>query len=165
MLETGGPLPMSDAWKIVLTSALTIVGGVIVLVFGHLAQRFFIDPLHEQTRVIGEIAYALAYYAPVYANPGPTHIVLGPGPIDLTAATEDALRALASRLIATTTLIRWPGLARFLSLPSAKDVLASASRLIGLSNSVRTGTPAGNLEIRNTVLRLLRITWVPLEMV
>src|SRR5437879_10209760 len=152
---------MSDLWNIILTSALTVVGGVLVLMVGQLAQRFFIEPLHEQANVIGEIAYALAYYAPVYANPGPTRVVIGPNGVNLTAATEDGLRALASRLIATTTAIRWYGLARwaFLRLPPRRDVLEGASKLIGLSNSIRTGTPAGNLEIRNRAVRLLRINW------
>ncbi len=152
---------MSDTWKIIVTSAPTVVGGVVILVLGQLAQRFFIEPLHEQAKVIGEIAYALAYHAPIYANPGRTRVVMANG-IDLTAATEDALRALASRLIATTTPIRWYGLALFLSLPSRKDVLEGASKLIGLSNSVRTGTPEGNLKIRNHIMNLLRIAWVTL---
>lgn len=118
---------MSDLWKIVLTSALTVVGGVLVLVVGQLVQRFFIDPLHEQSKLIGEIAYALAY-----ANPSPTRAVVRPDGINLTDATEDALRALASRLIATTVAIRWYGLARYVFSPPRKDVLDGAFALIGL---------------------------------
>ncbi len=151
---------MSDLWKIVLTSGLTVVGGVLVLTAGQLVQRFFIEPLHEQAKVIGEVAYALAYYAPIYANPGPTRLVVRPDGVNLTDATEHELRALASRLIATTSAVRWDGLARCLSSPSRKDVLEGASTLIGLSNSVRTGTPEENLEIRKRALNLLRIRWV-----
>ncbi len=148
---------MTDLWKIVLTSAFTVAGGVLVLMVGQLVQRFFIEPLHEQAKVVGEIAYALSYYAPVYANP--TNTVMRPDGVNLTDATEDALRALASRLIATTTAIRWHGLARLVFSPPRKDVLDGAFALIGLSNSVRTGTSKGNMETRDRVLKLLRINW------
>ncbi len=150
---------MSDLWKIVLTSALTVAGGVLVLMVGQLFQRFFIEPLHEQAKVLGEIAYALTYYAPIYANPSPTRVVKRADGVNLTDATEDALRALASHLIATTTAIRWYGLARCVFSPPRKDVLEGAVTLIGLSNGVRTGTAGGNMETRDLVLKLLRINW------
>ncbi len=150
---------MSDLWKIVLTSALTVAGGVLVLVVGQFAQRFFIEPLHEQTKLIGEITYALAYYAPVYGNPSPGRVVMQPGGINLTDAAEDKLRALASHLIATVTTARWPGLADLVFSPPHKDLLQGARALIGLSNSVRTGTPKGNLEIRDRAVKLLQIEW------
>lgn len=150
---------MPDLWKIVLTSALTIVGGVLVLVVGQLIQRFFLEPLHEQTKLIAEVAYALAYYAPIYANPGPTHVVVRPDGVNLTDAAEDKLRALASQLIATATATRWYVLARVVHSPSRKDVLDGARALIGLSNSVRTGTLKENLEMRDRAVKLLRINW------
>lgn len=150
---------MSDLWKIVLTSALTVAGGVLILVVGQLVQRFFVEPLHEQTKVIAEIACALAYYAPIYVNPGPTHAVVRPDGVILTDATEDKLRALASQLIASATATRWHILARIVQSPTRKDVLDAARALIGLSNSVRTGTPKDNLETRDRAVKLLRIRW------
>jgi hypothetical protein len=150
---------VSDLWKIVLTSALTVVGGVLVFVFGQLVQRFIIEPQNEQVKLIGEIAYTLAYYAPIYGYPSPGRVVMGPGGINLTEATEDKLRALASHLIASVTTTRWPELADRVFSPPHKDVLASARALIGLSNSVRSGNTKDNLEIRDNILKLLRIDW------
>jgi hypothetical protein len=126
-------------------------------VLGQLAQQFFVEPLHEQAKLIREIAYVLAYYAPIYGNPSPGRVVLRPDGVNLTAETEDKIRALGSQLIAMVTTTRWRGLADSMFLPPRKDLLEGAHTLIGLSNSVRTGTPQGNLEIRNRALKLLRI--------
>ncbi len=148
---------MSDLWKIALTSSLTVIGGIFVLAVGQLLQRFFIEPIQEQAKVIGEIVYTLAYYGPVYANPG-MPAILGPRG-DLIPETEDALRQNASRLLATTAAVRWYGLARTVRTPSRNDVLEAAHTLIGLSNSIRTGSPQENIQKRDLVLRLLRIKW------
>ncbi len=143
---------MSEVGQIVLTAFAT-------LVFGQLVIKFFIDPFHEQAKVIGKVAYALAYYAPIYANPaGMTRAVIGPRG-DLVQEAEDALRHQASRLIATTTAIRWYGPAYLVFAPSRKTVLKAAISLIGLSNLVRTGRSEENMEIRDDILKWLGIRW------
>jgi len=38
-----------------LTSAFTIFGGVVVYVTGQIIMKIFIDPIHEQKRVIAGI--------------------------------------------------------------------------------------------------------------
>ena len=45
-----------------LTVALTILGEVVVFVGGQIAQRFFLEPIQDQRKVIGEIAYVLLYH-------------------------------------------------------------------------------------------------------
>ena len=143
---------MSEAARIILTAFATLVVGQLII-------KFFIDPIHEQAKVIGEIAYTLAYYAPIYANPvGMTRTVSGPRG-DLVQEAEDALRHQASRLIATTMAIRWYGLAYVVFAPSRKTVLKAAISLIGLSNLVRTGSSKDNMEIRDDILKWLRIRW------
>ena len=144
---------MSELERIFLTSGLTILGGIIVLVLGQLVQRFFIEPIHEQARVIGEIAYSLAFYAPVYSSPS------------LARATDegfkvmDALRGNASRLIAATHAIRWYWLYRLIlwSAPPEKDVLGAVGGLFFLSNSLFQGDSLENSKVRDEIVKLLRI--------
>jgi len=52
---------VSEAFKIVLTSGLTIVGGVVVFTCGQLIERFCIDPVHELSRLIGEVGDSLVF--------------------------------------------------------------------------------------------------------
>src|SRR5689334_20030287 len=50
---------MSEPLKI----AVTAVFGVFVFVVGQVLQRLFIEPLQEQRKLLGKIAYALTFYA------------------------------------------------------------------------------------------------------
>ena len=43
---------------------------VVVFVAGQFVVKFVIEPVHEQSKVIGEIAYALVFYANIYSSPG-----------------------------------------------------------------------------------------------
>ena len=60
---------MSELMKIVLTSAFTVFGGILVIVFGQVATKFFVEPIHEQSRAISEIIDSLIFYANLYINP------------------------------------------------------------------------------------------------
>src|SRR6266852_5498581 len=90
---------MSELYKIVLTSSLTVLGGVVVFSLTQLIQRFVLDPVNKQAEVIGRIAYCLVYYAPWFGNPGTGK------ELDMQKASE-ALRECASQLIAATSAIR-----------------------------------------------------------
>ena len=52
---------MGDLEKILLTSASTILGGVIVFVIGQLVSKFLIEPIHELRKAVGEVQFYLAY--------------------------------------------------------------------------------------------------------
>src|SRR5215208_4509917 len=45
-----------------MTAALTVLAGFAVFVGGQIVQRFFLEPIQEQRKVIGEIAYVLLYH-------------------------------------------------------------------------------------------------------
>jgi len=49
---------MSEGLKI----ALTAVGGIAVFVVGQIVQKWFIDPIQEQKKLVGEIIYSLIFY-------------------------------------------------------------------------------------------------------
>ena len=53
---------MSETLKIVLTSSRTILGGIVVFVVGQVITKFVIEPMHERSKLIGEIANSLIYY-------------------------------------------------------------------------------------------------------
>jgi membrane protein YqaA with SNARE-associated domain len=61
---------MSDLERIVLTAIATIIGGVIVYFFGHLAVTLFVAPIHRLRSLIGEIADSLIFLRMCIVIPG-----------------------------------------------------------------------------------------------
>ncbi len=143
---------MTELERVVLTSAITVAGGVIVLVIGQLTLRFFIEPIHDQAKAIGEIVYVLMFYADLYANPG---AVTAP---ESQRVAADALRKTASQLMAASHRIRAYGLWAWLRFaPPFRGVLEATRDLIFLSNSVFHGDPAENQAARMNIARSLRL--------
>jgi hypothetical protein len=150
---------MSEAYKIILTSSLTVAGGIVILVFGQIIVKFLIEPLHEQAKLIGEIANSLIFYANVGAPTEPYYYAQLKEaakldePIRKLAVeryeqiiknewkkADDAaqnLREQASQLMGRTHAIPLYRLWQFLRVvPRIEDVLESSSQLIGMANSV-----------------------------
>lgn len=115
---------------VILTSFLTIIGGVLIFVLGQILLNLFIEPIQELRYHIGKIAGSLVFYANVYGNPG------------VTAEQEqrnasDELRKLASELIARTAVVPLYRFACLIShLPSLSDIRKVHDNLIALSNNV-----------------------------
>ena len=89
---------MSEGMKIVLTAFAT----VLTFVIGQLVQRIFIEPLHEQRRVIGRIAHSLTFYRDISKDglkPKATP--------EEVAAVCTALRGLAADLRSSITCLPW----------------------------------------------------------
>jgi len=110
----------------VLRAGITVVLGFVVFVLGQVAQRFFIEPIQEQRRVIGEITLAVLYYDNVGEK----------AKAELREETAQTLRKLSGQLLAT----RWtvPQYRRLepLGLVEKKDnVIAASDRLLGCSNT------------------------------
>jgi len=121
---------MSEVFKIILTSSLTIIGGVIVFLLSEIINKFIISPIHEQKKIIGEIADSLIYYANIYTSQ------VGAKQEQLIEASE-ALRQLATLLRSKTQLI--PSYSVFVAMHVVLpiDNINTASReLIGLSNAI-----------------------------
>jgi hypothetical protein len=92
---------MTELDKILLTSGLTIIGGC--LEFS--VQRFLLDPLNEQSRVLGRITFAMHYYAKEYNYP------INSDHADQSSqqrywAVADGLRELGSSLAETSQGVR-----------------------------------------------------------
>lgn len=123
---------MTKIGEIILTSGLTIVGGVLILVAGQIAIKFFLEPVHEFRKYLGEIQDALIFYAnlPTYegANEETRKTVL---------EAKDLFRQQASRLIARKKIIPWyKCLVKLKIVAPEKNIEEIHRGLIGLSNSV-----------------------------
>ena len=145
---------MSEVLKIALTAA----GGVTVFVLGQVLVKFLIDPIHEQKKLIGEIAATIIFYSNVGAgmeqyyydkikaiadsDESQKAIVVDRykeilkshwGKADEAAVT---LRRQATELLAKTHAIPLYGFWSFFRrVPKVEDVLTASSALIGMSNS------------------------------
>jgi hypothetical protein len=130
----------------VLTAAITVVLGFIVFVLGQVAQRFFIEPIQEQRRIIGEISFAVIYY----------HNVSSISPPEIRTEAQQTLRKLSAQLYATLGVI-WPYefFERRGWVARRENVEAAATGLIGWSNSLLTkDSPHASLQ-RSAVIKAL----------
>jgi len=135
---------MSELFKIILTSSLTIFGGIFVYVFGQVISKFFIEPIHEQHKVIGEISDSLIFYANVYCN-------LGLLPKDMMDKASDKLRQLATLLQSKTyTIPAYKFFAEIKIVRSLSTIEQASKKLIALSNSLYVPP---NKDIDNTAVK------------
>lgn len=138
-------------FNILLTSTLTIIGGVVVFSLSQIVQKFLVEPVHEQAKVIGEIFFGLVYYADRYANPGT-------GRPEAMTETVDTFRRYASRLEGTTHAVRCYRLFECLGLaPSREGVDKAVGDLIRISNSIHTGNGRENGHDADSVKKLLSV--------
>jgi hypothetical protein len=120
---------MSEAERIVLTAATTILGGLIAVVAGQLASRFFVEPWYEQRKVIGSIAEAQLNYAYLFAESG-----------SVLPEVPDAVlrvRQLSTDLLARTISVPGYHVLASLNLAPSLPAIRDASRgLWRLSNAL-----------------------------
>jgi hypothetical protein len=134
---------MSDIEKIVVTAALTILGGVMVYVVGQLLSILFIDPLQNLRKTIGETRFNLAFHA------GEIHTPIG-RTRDKSDKLRDALMKNSCDLLANLQAISLYWLASALRVaPPQKSIEDAAVQLRALSTYVyETGSKANdNLEV------------------
>lgn len=148
----------SELFKIVLTSSLTISGGIVVFVGGQIASKFFIDPIHRQDELLGEIANLLI----LYANLTYDRKERPPDKDPIWQEIENASRVLrqkASQLRAATYSIRWYRLFRFIRMIRLKsgDANKISSHLIGWSNHLLGGVPESCIHAREKIGNLTGI--------
>lgn len=111
------------------TAAATVLIGVVIFCITKILELFFIEPIFEQKKVIGEIADSLIYYANVIANPRPIGDERG-------QEAGKKLRQLATLLQSKTYMI--PAYDLFASINavrSKENIKETSSELILLSNS------------------------------
>src|SRR5262249_11649405 len=123
---------MTELDKVLLTSGLTVIGGSLVFV----VQRFILEPLNDQSKVLGRIAFAMHYYGREYNYP------IDSQHADQASqqrywAVADRLRELGSSLAETSQAIRWYWVWLLLGLtPRRKRVNEAIGLLTRMSNSM-----------------------------
>jgi hypothetical protein len=135
---------MSDAQ----TAGLTVFAGFVVFVGGQIVQRFLLEPIQEQRKVIGDIAYMLLYHD----NVGQFHKEEYRGEVGYT------LRRLAGELRRTRSTIP---LYRLLEqtpwVAKTDNVIKASSGLVGWSNSVIGGSEDAATVHKNRIAENLNI--------
>lgn len=144
----GGGCSGGDPVSEVLTAAITVVLGFIVFVLGQIAQTFFIEPIQEQRRVIGEIAYVVLYYGNVGALATP----------ELQQEALQTLRKLSGQLRATLWTVPLYRLFERRGLAEKREnIITASTHLIGWSNSVGMGDGPAASRHRSAVIKALNI--------
>ena len=135
-----------------LIAGFTVALGYIVFVLGQFTQRLCIEPIHEQKRVIGEIAYLLDYYGDVES-------------VKKAGLTEEAARELrrsAGELRSTLRMVL--GYRFFASrgfVEKKDDVITATTELKWVSLSIRMhDNPAARRHI-SAVIQALSIPQAP----
>jgi len=132
--------------------ALTIVGGLGLLVLGQIVIRSFIDPIYELRKLRGEIADALIFHANVYMNPSPRFLT------DEIIETRNALRSLGSQLEAKSYAVPFYRLFSFIAaVPTLESITRARSSLIGLSNSLQSDSIEHNEKRRKDIIEALNL--------
>lgn len=141
---------MDDLTKILLTSSVTVVGGVVVFVAGQLFGKFVIEPIHDLKKLLGEIRFALVFHAQAI------HTSVGDRPSEDAAAA--ALRKLSCDLLSKVGAVPfyflWSTSLRGF-LPPKVNSLSASKQLMGLSNSVHQPDRSRNADRIAMIERLL----------
>ncbi|MGH8490923.1 MAG: hypothetical protein ACREXS_19180 [Gammaproteobacteria bacterium] len=130
---------MSDAEKIIWGA----FGAVGVYVLGQLLSKFFIDPLYELRKTIGEVRFNLSFHSPTINTP------IGRSK-ETSDAASDALRKSSSDLIAKLDSVPLYVAVRILSFgtfPPRKDIEAAAVQLRALSTYVHEDGANANAQL------------------
>lgn len=119
---------MTDIEKIVWGA----FGGIAVYVTGQLFSKFFIEPIYELRKVVGEVRFSLSFHAPTIHTPnGRTK--------ERSNKAQESLMKNSCDLIAKLHAIPIFEVTRFLSfgvLPCRKAIEDAAVQLRGLSTYV-----------------------------
>jgi hypothetical protein len=141
--------PRANVWD--PTAALTILGGVAVYVIGQLLFTFFIGPMQDLRRAIGEVRFNLAFHAPEIHPPiGRTQ--------ERSNTTRDALMKSSCDLLAKLQAMSlYDQSASIVILPPRKSIEEAAVQLRGLSAYVHETWPSANDHLDIVARRVERI--------
>ncbi len=135
-----------SGWAGVLATAFF---AVFVFVIGQVLQRFVLEPIQEQRRLIGEVAHALLFYA----DRDPKGVELGTFTVaDLHEASRH-LRDLAGRLRSSIFFVPYyDTMARRGWVPARGHVLEAAAALTGWSNGVLRSSESSDNRTRQKLI-------------
>jgi len=121
---------MNNWSVIILTSAFTIIGGVIVFCLSQLALKLFIEPIQELGKCRGDICHVLFFNRNLYCNPGTVSQ-------EKILEISNEIRKVATKLLSIKQILRWNKLFSKLNLSNEEEnILEAYKALIGLSNTI-----------------------------
>ena len=136
-----------------LIAGFTVALGYVVFVLGQFTQRLCIEPIQEQKRVIGEIAYLLDYYGNVAS------VAKKAG---LAEEASRELRRLAAELRSTLRTVLGYRFFAFLGVVEKKDdVITATTELKGVSLSMRMNDNPAARRHMSAVIQALNIPQAP----
>jgi len=111
-----------------LEELFTIAGGVLVYVVGQVLSKFFIEPLHDLRKAVGQVRFNLAFHAPTIHTP-----------IGRSKESSDEARAALSKnsceLIASLPAIPFYGVIRFLAFDVIREKNMYGKKYMGILRS------------------------------
>ena len=124
---------------------------MLVFTIGQLLTRFFIEPIYEQRKLVGEIADSLLYYAHYLADSFDR-------PIAEVGEAPDKFRRFAAQLMAKTVAI--PGYRFWGSLRVIRpfgEVIKAREALFGLSNNLHKANSERKVNLAQEIASALNI--------
>jgi hypothetical protein len=135
-----------------LIAGFTVALGYVVFVLGQFTQRLCIEPIQEQKRIIGEIAYLLDYYGNVAS-------------VAKAGLAEDAsreLRRLAGELRSTLRTVLWYRFFEYFGVVEKRNnVMTATTELKAVSFSIRRKDNAAARRHMSAVIQALSIPQAP----
>lgn len=136
-----------------LNIALTAFGGICIFVFGQILSKFFIEPIYEQKKSIGQIAHFLIFYAGQISSPGKDDID------GIRTKASDKFRQLSCELKAKTYSIPLYRLWSFTGFIIEKEKIQEChAALIFISNSLFNGKSEENRDKTEKIKTILNIS-------
>lgn len=125
---------MSDLSQILLTSSLTIIGGLVIFSLTRLMEVVYIKPISNLNSLRGNVASLLILHRNKFGNTDLSKTIL--------EETSNELRSIASELRSKVYLVKNHKLLTKVGLLLPKeDFLEASSELIGLSNTMFRNEP------------------------
>ena len=132
---------MSDIFKVLLTSSITILSGTAIFVVGQIVIKFIIDPTQALRKTLKDIQYAILFYQASYSTPG--------GKEELEEEAYETFKKLSGELCSNARSIpfykRWSSISDTF-LPSMDNVIKATTKLRSLSNSVQVDDRSHNID-------------------
>lgn len=148
---------MDDLTIILLTSSLTVLGGVFVFVVGQLLGKFVIEPVQDLKKLLGEIRFALVFHAQAILTPV--------GDRAREDEAQKTLRKLSCDLRSKVGAIPFYGVWSTIScgfLPPKENAFKASTQLIGLSNSMHQSDRSDKNDARVSNIEKL-LNYEPVE--
>lgn len=133
---------MSSWHQIILTSIITITGGVSIFCFGQIILKFFIEPIQDLDQCRGKTCDILIFYRNIYLNPNSVSE-------EKMKEISKELRRLAVMLLAKKSMIRGYNFFEKINIITTQEnILIAHKNLIGLANSIQKIEP---IEVQGTI--------------